>query len=186
MNFVTHLSGIATLTSQYVQAVKGTNAVICDTRKTIAQMRSLAKYAVACGGGVNHRMGLFDAVLIKDNHIAGIAPDDLTHALISAIIKARAAQPPPAFIEVEVDTLEQLRRVLLCAADMILLDNMSPPQLREAVAMRDADAPQVQLEASGGVTLDNVRAIAESGVDRIAVGQITHSAPALDMGLDIT
>ena len=185
LNFITHLSGIATLTATFVEAVKGTGAVICDTRKTMAGLRGLCKYAVACGGGVNHRFGLFDAVLIKDNHIANTSPEDLAQVLTRAITKARAAQPPPAFVEVEVDTLAQLRCVLPCAADIILLDNMPPSQLGEAVAIRDAQAPQVQLEASGGVTLQNVRAIAQTGVDRIAIGQITHSAPALDIGLDI-
>ena len=185
LNLISHLSGISTLTARFVEAVKGTNAVICDTRKTIVGLRSLSKYAVACGGGVNHRLGLFDAVLIKDNHIAGTPLENLTQVLTRAITKARAVQPPPAFVEVEVDTLSQLQRVLPCAADIILLDNMPLHQLQEAVAIRNAEAPQVLLESSGGVTLEDVCDIAQTGVDRIAIGQITHSAMALDVGLDL-
>jgi nicotinate-nucleotide pyrophosphorylase (carboxylating) len=185
LNFLTHLSGIATLTHRYVQAVRGTGAAIYDTRKTIPGLRKLAKYAVACGGGRNHRMGLHDAVLIKDNHIAHLPPAALASSLRQTIAAARLAQPPPAFVEIEVDTLEQFRQTMNCGADVILLDNMSLDELRQAVILRDEHARGVALEASGGVTLDSLTLIARTGVDRIAVGAITHSAPALDIGLDI-
>ncbi|MEX0886903.1 MAG: carboxylating nicotinate-nucleotide diphosphorylase [Phycisphaeraceae bacterium] len=186
LNFVTHLSGVATLTAAYVARTHGTAARICDTRKTIPGLRGLQKYAVVCGGGVSHRMGLNDAMLIKDNHIAGITGDELGPAIHAAIARARAAHPGLAFAEVEVDTLEQLRHVLGRGADMILLDNMSLDDLARAVAMRNDAGSGERLEASGGVSLDAVAAIARTGVDRIAVGALTHSAPALDVGLDIT
>jgi nicotinate-nucleotide pyrophosphorylase (carboxylating) len=182
LNFVTHLSGIASLTAKYVSA---SQAAIYDTRKTIAGLRGLAKYAVVCGGGHSHRIGLYDAVLVKDNHIAHIPPAQLAAELNKAIATARRADPPPSFIEVEVDTLDQLARVLACDVDVVLLDNMPPEVLAQAVAMRDAMAKRVQLEASGGVSLRTVKAIAATGVDRIAIGALTHSAPALDVGLDI-
>ena len=185
LNLLTHLSGIATLTAAYVAQVAGTSADIYDTRKTIPGLRDLAKYAVACGGGCNHRMGLHDAVLVKDNHIAHIAPAELPGALARMVVAARAAKPRPTFVEIEVDTLDQLRAVLPTGPDIVLLDNMAPDQLRDAVALRNAAAPGVLLEASGGVTLETVGAIARTGVDRIAVGALTHSAPALDLGLDI-
>lgn len=185
LNFTTHLSGIATEARRYVDAVAGTRAKIYDTRKTIPGLRTLAKMAVRCGGGFNHRMGLHDAVLIKDNHIAAIPLSELTSVLSATIGRARLLTPPPAFVEVEVDTLQQLERVLPCGADVVLLDNMAPAMLRQAVAMRDRLSKAVQLEASGGVNLSSVRAIAESGVDRIAIGAMTHSAPTLDLGLDI-
>ncbi len=185
LNFLTHLSGIATLTAQYVRAVRGTNARIHDTRKTIPGLRGLAKYAVACGGGASHRIGLYDAVLVKDNHIAHVPASKLTATLGAAIARARAAKPPPRFVEVEVDTLEQLKRVLRCDVDIVLLDNMNPTTLRKAVKLRNDTAPDVRLEASGGVTLANVAKIAATGIERISVGAITHSAPALDIGLDI-
>ena len=190
LNFCTHLSGIASLTAQYVAAVAGTKAKIYDTRKTIPGLRGLAKYAVACGGGHNHRIGLYDAVLVKDNHIAHIPPAQLATALKDAIGRARAWQPTsqrPSFVEVEVDTLAQLEIVLACDVDIVLLDNMTPAQMREAVALRDRVAPggRIELEASGGVNLLSVRAIAETGVERIAVGALTHSAASLDLGLDI-
>ncbi|MFW6059223.1 MAG: carboxylating nicotinate-nucleotide diphosphorylase [Phycisphaeraceae bacterium] len=184
LNFVTHLSGIATLTAQYVTQTAGTNAHICDTRKTIPGLRGLAKYAVACGGGTTHRVGLYDAMLIKDNHLAGVTVKALPQVLRDAL--ARAAHHDLKFIEVEVDTLAQLEQVLTVReVDMILLDNMSTDQLRKAVARRDALAPDTLLEASGGVNLETVAAIAATGVDRISVGALTHSAPALDLGLDI-
>ncbi|QNN22109.1 carboxylating nicotinate-nucleotide diphosphorylase [Planctomycetales bacterium ZRK34] len=186
LNFITHLSGIATLTARYVDTVADTSAKIYDTRKTIPGLRTLAKYAVRCGGGFCHRIGLYDAVLVKDNHIAHIPLDELAGQLTAAFKKARNASPPPSFIEVEVDTLDQLRVVLSLDADIVLLDNMPPDVLREAVTMRNDMNPQAQLEASGGINLQTVRAAAESGVDRIAVGALTHSAPALDVGLDIT
>ncbi len=178
LNFVCHLSGIASLTGRFVEAVAGTKSKIYDTRKTIPGFRGLAKFAVVCGGGCSHRMGLYDAVLIKDNHLAYTRMD----VLAQAIAKARTGA---AFVEIEVDTSQQLQQVLTMGADIVLLDNMPPEVLRKAVALRDQVAPQVKLEASGGVTLDNVRAIAETGVDRIAIGALTHSAPALDLGLDI-
>lgn len=186
LNFLTHLSGIATMTASFVDAVAGTNAKIYDTRKTIPGLRTLAKYAVRCGGGYCHRIGLFDAVLVKDNHIAHIPPRDLHDTLAAAIALARRSSPAPAFIEVEVDTLEQFRAILDLDIDIILLDNMTNDQMRQAVALRNDARPAAQLEASGGVNLDTVRAIAETGVDRIAIGALTHSAPALDIGLDIS
>lgn len=185
LNFVTHLSGIATLTARYVAAVEGTAAGIYDTRKTIPGFRGLAKYAVVCGGGHSHRMGLYDAVLVKDNHIADIPLEQLADVVTRLIEDARRRNSAPNFIEIEVDRLDQLERVLPCSPDIVLLDNMDVPQLREAVAMRNRLAPKVKLESSGGVTLETVRAIAETGVDRIAIGALTHSAPALDLGLDI-
>ncbi len=190
LNFCTHLSGIASLTAQYVDAVAGTKAKIYDTRKTIPGLRGLAKYAVACGGGCNHRIGLYDAVLVKDNHIAHVPPAQLAAALTDAIRKARAWMPAtqrPSFVEVEVDTLAQLEIVLRCDVDVALLDNMTPAQMHEAVALRNRIAPggRIELEASGGVNLSTVRAIAATGVERIAIGALTHSAPALDLGLDI-
>ena len=185
LNFLTHLSGIASLTARYRAATAGTRAVICDTRKTIPGLRQLAKYAVVCGGGVSHRLGLYDAVLIKDNHLAHLGLPDLAQAVQQAVARARVLQPAPKFVQVEVDTLAQLERVLPVQPDMVLLDNMTPDLLRQAVALRDRVAPNVQLEASGGVNLDTVRDIARTGVDRISIGALTHSAPALDIGLDV-
>lgn len=187
LNLVGRLSGVATLTSRYVDAVGGTRARILDTRKTTPGMRLFEKYAVRCGGGSSHRLGLYDAVLVKDNHIAPIALDDLAGELARASREIRAARSV-LFFEVEVDTLAQLERVLSVEAgliDIVLLDNMAPETLREAVRLRDATAPGVLLEASGGVRLDTVRAIAETGVDRISVGGLTHSAVSVDVGLDI-
>lgn len=184
LNFLTHLCGIATLTASYVAAVAGTGATICDTRKTLPGLRGLEKYAVACGGGGNHRRGLHDAMLIKDNHLAYLSADRWKTQLRDAIRNARAARPAPAFVEIEVDRIDQLRSTLACKPDFVLLDNMSTQQLRQAVSIRNAEAPAVQLEASGGVTLQTVRQIAETGVDRISVGAITHSAPALDLAMD--
>ncbi len=185
LNFLTHLSGIATLTHQYVQAVAHTHAKIYDTRKTIPGMRDLAKYAVHCGDGHCHRIGLFDAVLIKDNHIAHIPTENLNEAIQEIIERASSHAPRPEFIEIEVDTPEQFEQTLGTPVDIVLLDNMAPELLKEAVQLRDqADSP-IQLEASGGVDLASVVAIAETGVDRIAIGALTHSAPALDIGLDL-
>lgn len=184
LNFLTHLSGIATLTDRYVQAVAGTQAKIHDTRKTIPGYRGLAKYAVRCGGGFCHRIGLYDAILVKDNHIAEMT-GSLADRITQLVNSARQRNPAPDFIEVEVDTLDQLEQVLPLGCDIVLLDNMPPDTLRQAVAMRDRIAPSMQLEASGGVNLDTVSIIARSGVDRIAIGALTHSAPALDIGLDI-
>lgn len=176
LNFITHLSGIATLTNQYVEAIKETKAQIFDTRKTIPGLRHLQKHAVKMGGGHNHRMGLHDMVMIKDNHIA-LSGEDIK----TIIPKARNAYD--GTIEIEVDTLEQLAQILPHKPDIILLDNMAPGMLREAVNIVDG---QTITEASGGITLETVRAIAASGVDRISVGALTHSAPSLDIGLDIT
>ncbi|MBX3444669.1 MAG: carboxylating nicotinate-nucleotide diphosphorylase [Planctomyces sp.] len=184
LNFLTRLSGIATLTRAFVERIAGTQARILDTRKTLPGWRALEKYAVRCGGGVNHRFGLYDGVLIKDNHLAAWSAQRERPSLDDAVRRARAAAPRGVPIEVEVDTLDQLRAVLPAGPDMVLLDNMSPALLAAAVAIRNDVAPAVKLEASGGVTLDTVRAIAESGVDRISVGALTHSAPALDLALD--
>ena len=175
LNLLGRLSGIATLTADYVKEVQGTNARITDTRKTTPGLRALEKYAVRCGGGVNHRFGLDDAILIKDNHVAacgGVGP---------ALVRARAAAGHLTMVEVEVDSLEQLDEALPYAPDVIMLDNFSLIDLREAVRRASG---RVRLEASGGVSLGIVRAIAETGVDVISVGALTHSAPVLDVGLD--
>lgn len=185
LNFLCHLSGIASLTDRYVQAVHGTSAKIYDTRKTIPGYRALAKYAVRCGGGMCHRMGLHDALLIKDNHLAHLDAHSLRQKIEKVVSDARRLDPPPSFIEVEVDSLKQFEQVIRTNVDVILLDNMSPKLMQQAVAMRDQLALHIQLEASGGVSLDTVHAMALSGVDRIAIGALTHSAPALDLGLDI-
>ncbi len=185
LNMVCHLSGIATLTARYVDAVAGTRAEILDTRKTIPGYRGLAKYAVRCGGGRCHRLGLYDAVLIKDNHLAHVAGGDLATKLEAVIEAARRRDPAPRFVEVEVDRLEQFKEVLRCDVDIVLLDNLPPAALGEAVTLRDAAGHRALLEASGGVNLQTVRAMAEAGVDRIAIGAVTHSAPALDLGLDV-
>jgi nicotinate-nucleotide pyrophosphorylase (carboxylating) len=182
LNFLQRLCGVATLTRAFVEAVRGSRAVICDTRKTTPGWRRLEKYAVRCGGGTNHRMGLYDEMLIKDNHLA-LAGRDLK-GLVTA---ARRRVGPRMIIEVEVERLEQLHSALALPVDYVLLDNMAPPMLRKAVALRDAVRRDgwPLLEASGGVTLDNVRAVASAGVDRISVGALTHSAPALDIAMDI-
>jgi nicotinate-nucleotide pyrophosphorylase (carboxylating) len=186
LNFLQRLSGIATLTDRFVAAVAGTRAVILDTRKTTPGWRVLEKYAVRCGGGQNHRVGLYDAVLIKDNHLAWLAQD--ADPIAAALKRARDNTPPQTLIEIEVDSLERLDRALAvdrdCSPDIILLDNFSQDALAEAVRLRDHRSPGVLLEASGGVTLDRVQAIAATGVDRISVGALTHSAQALDIGLD--
>jgi nicotinate-nucleotide pyrophosphorylase (carboxylating) len=183
LNFLQRLSGIATLTARFVAEVAGTKAVILDTRKTTPGWRALEKYAVRCGGGTNHRFGLYDAVLIKDNHLAWLAEGG--DPIGRAVAAARAGAPKGnKFIEVEVDTLEQLDRALEVGPDIILVDNLGPEKLAEAVRRRDAKAPGILLEASGGVTLETVRGLALTGVDRISVGALTHSAPALDIGLD--
>lgn len=211
LNLISRMSGIATRTAEFVAAMeRGTaepgKAKLFDTRKTTPGLRVLEKYAVRCGGGYCHRMGLYDAVLIKDNHIAGVEAKDLPELVAKAAARAReqAAREGRAlgFIEVEVDTLEQLRCLLEAghhdpvttlrlggtgpsAVDVILLDNMNPRQLRQAAGWRDKLAPGLQLEASGGVSLKTVRAIARTGVNRISAGSLTHSAVALDIGLDI-
>jgi nicotinate-nucleotide pyrophosphorylase len=176
LNFLGRLSGIATLTAAYAAEVAHTAARICDTRKTTPGLRALEKYAVACGGGLNHRFGLDDAILIKDNHIAvagGVPP---------ALRAAKAAAGHLVKIEIEVDTLDQLAEVIAEGADVVMLDNMPPEMLARAVAMVGG---RMRTEASGRVDLTGVRAIAETGVDAISVGALTHSAPVLDIGLDI-
>ncbi len=175
LNLLGRLCGIATLTAAYVKAVEGTRARITDTRKTTPGLRALEKYAVRCGGGINHRFGLDDAILIKDNHVAacgGVGP---------ALARAKMAAGHLTPIEVEVDSLAQLDEALPFSPDVIMLDNFSPDDLIEAGTRAGG---KVTLEASGGVSLQTVRAIAESGVDVISVGALTHSAPALDVGLD--
>lgn len=194
LNLLGRLSGIATLTHRYVELVAGTRARIYDTRKTTPGWRRLEKYAVRCGGGWNHRAGLFAAVLIKDNHLAVGCPSDATgasrYSIAEAVTRARqfiAMRGLPlsdVIVEAEVDTLEQLQAVLPAGPDLVLLDNMGPERLRQAVALRDTAYPQIELEASGGINLQGVRAIAETGVDRISVGALTHSAVGLDVGLD--
>jgi nicotinate-nucleotide pyrophosphorylase (carboxylating) len=191
LNFLTHLSGVATETRRYVDAVAGTQAVILDTRKTLPGWRALQKYAVRCGGGTNHRIGLYDGVLIKDNHLAAWASGQKTEArgqtgttIAEAVRQARNVSSEKLPIEVEVDTLDQLRDALAGNPDIVLLDNMTPAMLRQAVQLRDQLAPSTQLEASGGITLGNVREIAATGVDRISIGALTHSAPALDIAFD--
>jgi nicotinate-nucleotide pyrophosphorylase (carboxylating) len=180
LNFLQRLSGIATLTRRYVDAVVGTQAQILDTRKTTPGWRPLEKYAVRAGGGHNHRVGLYDGILIKDNHLAGLGGDVRRAVRLARSLPANAGLP----VEVEVDSLDQLAHALLEKPELVLLDNMGPDQLRRAVAMRNQTTPATRLEASGGVTLETVREIAETGVDRISVGALTHSAPALDIALD--
>lgn len=184
LNFLTHLSGIATLTSRFVDQVAGTKAVILDTRKTLPGWRSLAKYAVRCGGGTNHRMGLYDGCLIKDNHIASWRERHRDGSLADLIIDVRNQLDGSLPIEIEVDTLSQLSDVLPATPDIVLLDNMGNEELREAVAIRNELSPSTQLEASGGVNLDTVAGIAATEVDRISVGALTHSAKNFDLGFD--
>jgi len=187
LNFIGRLSGVATLTREYVAAVAGTSAHIYDTRKTTPAWRRLEKYAVGCGGGRNHRTGLFDAVLIKDNHLAhaNLGPDaavaQARQFLEQHAGKSRAATIP---VEIEVDTLDQFQLAIGTGPDIILLDNMQLAELTRAVAIRDAGKHSIVLEASGGVRLDTVGAIASTGVDRISVGALTHSAVCLDVALD--
>jgi nicotinate-nucleotide pyrophosphorylase (carboxylating) len=179
LNFTQRLSGVATLTARFVERIQGTRARILDTRKTTPGWRRLEKYAVRCGGGVNHRLGLYDMVLIKDNHLAALR-DEAPNAIAAAVQRARAACPQLK-VEVEADTLEQVRQAVEARADFVLLDNMSLDQLRQAVTLC---AGRVLTEASGGVNLDTVRGIAETGVDFISVGALTHSARSVDLGLD--
>jgi nicotinate-nucleotide pyrophosphorylase (carboxylating) len=177
LNFLCHLSGVATMTRRFADAIAHTPAKITCTRKTIPGLRAFQKYAVRCGGGSNHRFGLDDAILIKDNHIA------VAGGIGEALRRARDFAGHLVKIEIEVDTLDQLREALGAGADAVLLDNMPPARLREAVSIT---AGRAVLEASGGITLDSVAAVAESGVDYISSGAITHSAATLDLGLDIT
>jgi nicotinate-nucleotide pyrophosphorylase (carboxylating) len=177
LNFVGHLSGIATAASEFVRRIAHTRARVCCTRKTTPGLRALQKYAVRCGGGFNHRFGLDDAILIKDNHIA------VAGGVRAVLERAKAVAGHLVKIEIEVDTLEQLQTVLdVGLADVALLDNMDPATMKKAVAMV---AGRLVIEASGGITLDSARAIAESGVDYLSSGAITHSSPNLDVGLDI-
>lgn len=182
LNFLQYLSGIATLTRKYVDAVAGTNAKIVDTRKTAPGLRALQKYAVSIGGGHNHRMGLDDGVLIKDNHIA------LAGGVTEAVRRAKESAGHLHKIEVEVATLDQVKEALQAKADILLLDNMPPELIRQAVEIVAAHEPgerRTLLEASGGITLANVRAYAEAGVDMISIGALTHSAPAVDISFKI-
>jgi len=180
LNFLQHLSGVATAAAVFVEEIKGTRAKILDTRKTTPGLRALEKYAVACGGGQNHRMGLYDMVLIKDNHIE--AAGTVT-AAIERVRKAQGAKP----LEVEVQNLPQLEEAIAAEADIIMLDNMTPELMERACRMAWAsparDQGKLKLEASGNVTLENVRRVAECGVDFISIGAITHSAPAFDFSL---
>jgi nicotinate-nucleotide pyrophosphorylase (carboxylating) len=175
LNLLQRLSGIATTTAEYAAAVSGTGAKLLDTRKTAPGMRALDKYAVACGGGVNHRRGLDDAILIKDNHL-------LVAGSIAAAVERVRANHPGLPVEVEVDTIEQLRQALAAGADVVLLDNMDTAVLAQAVS---ETAGRARLEASGGITIESIRAIAETGVDAISVGALTHSVRALDIALEV-
>ncbi|HET6707780.1 carboxylating nicotinate-nucleotide diphosphorylase [Amycolatopsis sp.] len=178
LNLLCHLSGVATATAAWVSEVDGTGCAIRDSRKTLPGLRLLQKYAVRCGGGVNHRLGLGDAVLIKDNHV--VAAGSVTAALAAA-----RAHAPELACEVEVDTLDQLDEALAAGADEVLLDNFTPQECRRAVARRDEVSPKTRLESSGGLTLDRGKAYALSGVDYLSVGGLTHSSPALDLGMDL-
>lgn len=183
LNFLQRLSGVATMTRRYVEAIAGLSSYILDTRKTTPGWRLLEKYAVRQGGGHNHRLGLYDGVLIKDNHLAAIAKSKRDLAVVVSGVEAAFGDD----IEIEVDTLEQFDLMLTLSPyrpNVILLDNMTFDEMREAVHRRNRIAPDIYLEASGGVNLTTVRAIAETGVDRISVGALTHSAPALDIALD--
>jgi len=183
LNFLIHLSGIASRTAEFVERIQGTNAVVLDTRKTLPGYRQLQKYAVRCGGGTNHRMGLYDGVLIKDNHLAAHANRSVADGVSIAreFLKVQELDVP---IEVEVDTLQQLKDVLRENPDIVLLDNMKPVDLQKAVHIRDTQSPSTLLEASGGINLDTIGCVAAAGVDRISIGGLTHSAPALDIGYD--
>jgi nicotinate-nucleotide pyrophosphorylase (carboxylating) len=179
LNFMQRLSGVATLTRQFSEQIAGTRCRLLDTRKTAPGHRLLEKEAVRLGGGKNHRMGLYDGVLIKDNHVAAAG------GIVPAVVRARSGAHALLGIEVEVDTLAQLEEALALPVDVVLLDNMDIHSLKLAVARRDALNPRVLLEASGGITLKNVLAIARTGVDYLSVGALTHSARAVDIGLDI-
>lgn len=188
LNLVGRLCGVATLTRQYVDAIAGTGAHIYDTRKTTLGWRRLEKYAVRCGGGRNHRAGLYDAILIKDNHLAfgGISdfgPGEAVRRARKYLEKRYAGKELP-ILEIEVDSLEQLAQVLPENPDVVLLDNMSPEMMRQAIEMRNATGATCEFEASGGINLDTARAKAESGVERVSVGALTHSAKTFDVGLD--
>ncbi|MGI9644218.1 MAG: carboxylating nicotinate-nucleotide diphosphorylase [Ilumatobacteraceae bacterium] len=178
LNLLCHLSGVATLTRRWADALEGTPATVRDTRKTTPGLRALEKYAVRCGGGANHRMGLSDMALVKDNHVAAAGGIGEAYAGVRAL---EATIP----VEIEVDTLDGLEVAIAAGADEVLIDNFTLDDMREAVARRDALNPAVRLEASGGLTIETARAVGETGVDLIAVGELTHSAPILDIGLDL-
>ena len=178
LNLLCHLSGDASSTRRWADALAGTNAVVRDTRKTTPGLRALEKYAVRCGGGTNHRLGLSDMALVKDNHV--VAAGGITAAYER--VRALEATIP---VEIEVDTLDGLREAITAGADEVLIDNFTPEQMRQAVALRDELDASVRLEASGGLTLESARAVAATGVDLIAVGELTHSARVLDIGLDL-
>lgn len=195
LNFLCRLSGISSLTNQFVKLTAGTKAQVLDTRKTLPGWRRLEKFAVKCGGGANHRMGLFDAVMIKDNHLAFYRSlvEDTDDTIPNAIgktrkwiaeNKSRLPHGEKTILQLEVDTLEQFQIALNCSPDIVLLDNMTTQQLSEAVAMRNEQAPDILLEASGGVNLGTIEKIATTGVERISVGALTHSAVNFDIGLD--
>lgn len=193
LNFLGHLSGVATMTRRYVDAVAkavedpARRPAVCDTRKTTPGFRMLDKYAVVCGGGVNHRMGLYDGVMLKDNHLAALR-EKLGYGLTLAELTTQVRRDVPAGVPVwlEVDSLSQLRDALPGGADIVLLDNMTPEQMAEAVAVRNTfDQARPLLEASGGITLETIGAAARSGVDRISIGALTHSAPALDLSMEL-
>lgn len=179
LNLMQRMSGVATRTRQYVDAIEGLPVRLVDTRKTTPGHRLLEKYAVRVGGGHNHRFGLFDAVMIKDNHIKG------SGGIVQAIESARAQIPHTMKIEVEVESMEQLEQALTAKPDIIMLDNMTPQQMREAVVRMKSQAPHILVEASGSVTLETIRSIAETGVDVISVGRLTYSVQALDISLDL-
>jgi nicotinate-nucleotide pyrophosphorylase (carboxylating) len=184
LNFMGRISGIATLTRQYVDAVAGLPCAILDTRKTTPGWRRLERYAVRAGGGQNHRMGLYDAVLLKDNHRIAWRQMHPSESLAALVRVARRQVPPGSIVEIEVETIAELAEALDGDPDIVLLDNMSPGQLLEAAALRKQRGARAKLEASGGVSLATVRAIAETGVERISVGALTHSARVLDLALD--
>ena len=178
LNLLCHLSGVASLTRRWADELAGTAATVRDTRKTTPGLRALEKYAVRCGGGANHRMGLSDMALVKDNHVAAAGGVGAAYARVREL---EATIP----VEIEVDSLDGLREAIGAGADEVLVDNFSPDQMRDAVRIRDELGSSVRLEASGGLTLDTARAVAETGVDLIAVGELTHSARVLDLGLDL-
>ena len=188
LNFLQRLCGVATTTAAFVRAANNPNVALLDTRKTTPGWRELEKYAVRCGGGTNHRRGLYDAAMVKDNHLAGLGGIEKLADAGPALQSLREHfhnTGDGGFVELEVDTLQQLAAALTLPVDIILLDNMSNDQLREAVAMRNNAAPNILLEASGGVRLETIGRIAQTGVDRISVGALTHSAGSVDIGLDI-
>ncbi len=181
LNFLQRLSGVATLTNIYVEKIKGTNAKILDTRKTTPGLRKLEKYAVRCGGGHNHRIGLYDQILVKDNHIAALK-DEKPNPIAAAVKRAREKYPS-LIVEIEADNLNQVHQAIKAGADIVLLDNMKINQIKEAVAIGKG---KVKLEVSGGVNFNTIREIAEAGVDFISVGALTHSARAVDIALDFS